>query len=170
MKEIVKSLTYRQEPLESDVAAIRCIVESTDFFNAEEREIALELISERLLKGDSSGYHFIFAVRDGLVVGYSCFGPIMGTTASYDLYWLAVHNNCRGAGIGRQLLARSERLIAARGGERIYVDTASRNQYGPTRAFYLACGYRQEAHLADFYSPGDGKVIYVKVGLRQIYG
>lgn len=160
---LLKSLTYRQEPVASDLAAIQCIVESTDFFNAEERDIAVELISERLLKGEASGYHFLFAVMDGRVVGYSCFGPIMGTAASYDLYWMAVHNDYRNAGIGRELLAGSEQLIAYRGGERIYADTASRDQYAPTRAFYLACGFREGARLDDFYAPGDGKVIYVKL-------
>jgi len=44
----------------------------------------------------------------------------------------------------------------------VYADTSSRPQYEPTRAFYLSCGYVQEAFLADFYSPGDGKVIFVK--------
>ena len=52
--------------------------------------------------------------------------------------------------------------MAARGARRVYVDTSSRSQYEPTRAFYLACGYAREAFLADFYAPGDGKVIFVK--------
>jgi len=164
---LLKSLTYRLEPVASDAVAIRRIVESTDFFNAEEREIAIELISERLLQGEKSGYHFIFAVIDDRVAGYCCFGPIMGTCASYDLYWLAVDNDYRGAGIGRELLAKGEQLIASRGGERIYAETASRARYAPTPAFYLARGYREDAHLADFYSPGDGKIIYVKVLIKS---
>ncbi len=53
--------------------------------------------------------------------------------------------------------------MAGRGARRIYADTSSRPQYEPTRAFYLACGYTQEALLADFYAAGDGKVIFVKI-------
>jgi hypothetical protein len=60
-------------------------------------------------------------------------------------------------------MAESERLMAERGARRVYADTSSRPQYEATRAFYLACGYVQEALLADFYAPGDGKVIFVKV-------
>lgn len=36
-------------------------------------------------------------------------------------------------------------------------------QYAPTRAFYRACGFHQEALLADFYDRNDGKVIFCKV-------
>ncbi len=49
------------------------------------------------------------------------------------------------------------------GGSRVYVETSSRPLYEPTRAFYLARGYREEARLPDFYGPGDAKVMYVKV-------
>jgi RimJ/RimL family protein N-acetyltransferase len=34
--------------------------------------------------------------------------------------------------------------------------------YNRTRRFYERCGYREEATLREFYSPGDDKVIYVK--------
>ncbi|MDI6725523.1 MAG: GNAT family N-acetyltransferase [Smithellaceae bacterium] len=159
---MIESLAFREEPEPSDLDWVRKIVESTDFFTREERDIALELVEERLTKGEKSGYLFLFAEGPQGVVGYSCFGPIMGTIASYDLYWLAVHDRCQGVGIGKILLGLSEKAIALRGGKRIYADTASRDQYAPTRAFYLACGYREEARLIDFYSPGDGKVIYVK--------
>lgn len=157
------NLTYRLEAVASDLVAVKSIVESTGFFNDEELLVARELVLERLNKGEASGYHFVFAQTDKAVVGYCCFGQIPGTSASYDLYWLAVHNDWRGAGIGHRLMAMSEELIARRGGKRIYADTSSRKQYAPTRAFYLALGYRQVACLPDFYSPGDGKIIYVKV-------
>ena len=60
-------------------------------------------------------------------------------------------------------MAAAETHIAARGGRRVYVETSSRAQYEPTRAFYLRCGYRVEATLADFYATGDSKVILIKV-------
>ena len=47
-------------------------------------------------------------------------------------------------------------------GQRIYIETSNRGQYVPTRAFYLKCGYAEDAVLREFYGPGDDKVIYVK--------
>lgn len=159
--------TLRFELRVGDEDAVRSIVESTDFFSPAEINIAVELVQERRAKGDASGYHFVFLdeVQDGQfrTLGYTCYGAIDGTLSSYDLYWIAVADSLRGRGLGRVLLQESERRIAAAGGQRIYVDTSSRATYVPTRAFYERSGYLQEALLADFYAPGDGKVIFCKV-------
>lgn len=153
-------LVYREDVLPTDATAVRAIVDSTGFFSRDEVDVAVELVEERLSLGEAGGYFFLFGEMDGRVVGYTCFGPIPCTAASYDLYWIAVHQEFRGRGIGPLLMARSERLISARGGRRVYIETSSRPQYEPTRSFYLRCGYRQAALLEDFYGPGDGKIIY----------
>lgn len=160
MKEL---LTFRQEVLQSDAQHVRELTTSTGFFMDAEIDVAVELVEERLSKGESSGYYFVFAEQGGRVVGYTCFGPIPCTMASFDLYWIAVHDSCRGQGIGKALMRKSEECIAAMGGTRVYIETSSRAQYVPTRQFYFACGYQEAAVLADFYAPGDGKVIYLKV-------
>jgi D-alanine-D-alanine ligase len=157
------SLSYRTEVRPEDRQAVRDILGSTGFFYAEEIEVAVELVDERLRRGEASGYLFEFAELGGEVAGYTCYGPIACTRASYDLYWIGVRQDQRRAGLGRRLLSRAEGQIRRRGGQRVYVETSSRTQYEPTRRFYLACGYRQEAQLEDFYAPGDGKVIFLKV-------
>ncbi len=156
------NLVFRDQVLPSDPDQIRAIVESSGFFSKEEIEIAVELVNDRLAQGLASGYYFIFAKQNKKVAGYTCFGPIPATQFSYDLYWIAVHNDYRGAGIGKQLMFKSEQAISQLGGRRVYIETSSREQYDPTRAFYLACGYKEEALLEDFYAPGDSKVMYVK--------
>lgn len=160
---MVAGLSYRQEALAADREAVRAIVGDSGFFSDDEIAIAAELVEERLLEGEKSGYFFLFAEQAGQVAGYTCFGPIPGSIHSYDLYWIAVDPRLRHRGIGKDLLSRSESLIGQRGGQRIYIETSARPQYESTVAFYLTCGYRQEAFLADFYAPGDGKMIFVKV-------
>ncbi|MBM4271608.1 MAG: GNAT family N-acetyltransferase [Deltaproteobacteria bacterium] len=155
-------ITYRSEVRPSDREHIRQLVEATGFFSPQEIDIAIELVEERLAKGNRSGYHFLFAELSGSIIGYTCFGPIPGTLHSHDLYWIVVHHSFRRLGIGKSLLAHTEELISDRGGWLIYTDTSSRDQYEATRRFYTDCGYRQEALLRDFYSPGDSKIIYVK--------
>ena len=158
-----QELTFREEVTPADIQHVRELIVSSGFFTAAEADVAAELVEERLAKGIKSGYYFLFAEQAGRVVGYTCFGPIACTIASYDLFWIAVHNDCRGKGIGKELLRRSEACMAALGGARVYIETASRGQYEPTRQFYLTGGYREEAVLQDFYAPGDSKVVYVKV-------
>jgi ribosomal protein S18 acetylase RimI-like enzyme len=48
------------------------------------------------------------------------------------------------------------------GAKAIYADTSSSDRYAPTRGFYQRMGFVEQARLADFYAPGDGKIIYVK--------
>jgi D-alanine-D-alanine ligase len=153
---------FRQEARPEDRETVGRLVRATGFFSEAEIGIAVELVEERLAKGDASGYCFLFAEEGDRLLGYACFGPIRGTVRCFDLYWIVVDPGKQGRGIGRTLMTASEQLMDERGARLIYADTSSRPQYEPTRAFYLACGYRQEAVLADFYAPGDGKVIFVK--------
>ena len=156
-------IVFRQEVRPEDREAVGRLVRATRFFSEEEAGIAEELVVERLARGQASGYFFLFAEEEGRLLGYSCFGPIPGSLHSYDLYWIAINPDEQGRGLGRKLLDASEGIMIHQGARRIYADTSSRAQYEKTRAFYLACGYHEEAFLADFYAPNDGKVIFVKV-------
>lgn len=157
------SIIYRTIPKREDIFAIRSIVSSTEKFRTDEIEVAVELIEERLKKGEKSGYYFLFAEKDsGEVIGYTCFGPIACTIASYDLFWIAVKKEYQGRNIGGELLKRTEELIKKNGGKRIYIETSSREDYLPTRNFYLKNGYVIETILKDFYDENDDKVIFLK--------
>ncbi len=121
--------------------------------------MAVELVDTRLEKADASGYDFLFAERDGVVIGYACFGLIACTLGSYDLYWIAVDPAMQGCGIGRQLLTEVEQRIARADGRHLYIETSGRSQYAPTRIFYQRCGFELAAVLPDFYNCNDDKVI-----------
>ena len=155
--------SFRQELRESDRSAIRELAQATGFFHADEVEIAVELVDERLNKGAASGYEFLLAEQDGRVAGYTCFGPIPCTATSYDLYWIAVHPDQQGQGLGRLLNLETERRIRELGGTRVYAETSSRPQYLSTRTFYERTGYKLAEMLEDFYAPGDGRATYLKI-------
>jgi GNAT superfamily N-acetyltransferase len=157
------AIRLRTQVQPTDIEAVCRIAASTGFFSDEEIEIAVELLEDRLESGPQSEYQFILADFNGQPVGFATFGRIGCTVASYDLYWIAVHDAHRGSGIGRRLMMEVERLIGAAGGKRIYVETSSRDQYKPTRTFYERGGYTIDAVQNDFYAPGDGKVTFVKV-------
>ncbi|MHB8770249.1 MAG: GNAT family N-acetyltransferase [Syntrophales bacterium] len=156
-------IVYRRDLISGDREAVGRLVRATGFFSAEEAAIAQELVDEGMAKGEASGYSFLFAEEEGSLLGYTCFGPIAGSVHSFDLYWIAVAPDAQGRGLGKNLMAESERIMAASGARRVYADTSARPQYEPTRAFYRSCGYTQEALLVDFYGQGDGKAIFVKI-------
>jgi ribosomal protein S18 acetylase RimI-like enzyme len=157
-----EAVSLRYDAIADDRDAVRRIVTSTGFFRPDEIDVAVELLEDRLARGPASDYHFIFADAEGHTLGYACYGRIACTVHSYDLYWLAVDPACQKRGLGRRLLKEAEERIRQAGGGRVYVETSGRSQYASTRRFYERCGYERDATLADFYAPGDDKVIYVK--------
>jgi GNAT superfamily N-acetyltransferase len=155
-------MIFRCDVRPDDRESVRRLVGSTGVFSPVEVDVAVELVDDRIERGPESDYYFVFVDQDGRAVGYTCYGKIALTAASFDLYWIAVDKSFHGRKIGRALLEKTEDLIRQAGGRQVYIETSNRHHYAPTRGFYLRCGYRQEALLKDFYAPGDDKVIYVK--------
>jgi GNAT superfamily N-acetyltransferase len=159
-------VVLRCELRQSDRQCVRSLCEATQFFTADETDVAVELVDERLARGVASGYWFVFAEVAGKVIGYACYGPIACTRGSFDLYWVVVDPACQGRGVGRQLVAAVEQQVSETHGRQLYIETSSRDQYTPTRQFYSRLGYQQVACMADFYDVGDDKIVFAKTLVR----
>jgi GNAT superfamily N-acetyltransferase len=156
------NLTFRSNPKESDIEAVRDIILSTKFFYDHEVEIAVDLVRERLETGESSGYFFVFAEDEGRTISYSCFGPNIMSKTCHDLYWIATHNDYRGKGVGKKLLAETEKQAKELGCVILIAETSGLPHYEPTRAFYEKTGFDLEARIKDFYTMGDDKLFFTK--------
>ena len=156
------NLTFRVTPEKRDIQSVRDIVVSTGFFYDHEVEIAVELVTERLNLGQVTGYYFVFAEVDGVTSAYSCFGPITMSKTSFDLYWIATHNDFRGKGIGKKLLEETFIQAKEMGCKIIIAESSGLPHYAPTRAFYDSTKFELEATLKNFYDMGDDKLFYTK--------
>lgn len=130
-------------------------------FTPEEVSCALELIDAALLPNNLD-YQVRCALREGKLVGYVCYGPTPMTAGTFDLYWVASDPLVRGQGVGAALVSAMEGDIRRRKGRLIRVETSAMEAYGPTRGFYAAMQYKEEARFRDFYKPGEDLIILAK--------
>jgi ribosomal protein S18 acetylase RimI-like enzyme len=154
--------TFRTEVIPSDVETVREMLVSTGFFREDEIPVAVSMVEERLRDCKACSYEFIFLEIDGRTVAYTNFGLIPCSLLSYDLYWIATHNDYRGKGLGSVLLKETENVIAKMGGKAVYIETSSKEYYVPTQRFYLKNNYNLKARFEDFYDYKDDKLVYVK--------
>lgn len=157
-----EKIKFRSEVLKKDTGNIREILDSTGFFHDFEIDVAVGLAEEYLEEGEECSYKFLFADVDGKTLGYTCFGPIACTRHSFDLYWIGVHNNARGLGLGKLLMKETEKICRELGCKGMYIETSSREKYIPTQKFYDSCNCTLIARIKDFYDDGDDKLIYKK--------
>jgi ribosomal protein S18 acetylase RimI-like enzyme len=147
----------------ADRARVAAILRATRVFRDDEIGVALEVFDEGLGTRPSPDYEFLGAfTTDAGLVGYTCYGATPDTDGTYDLYWIAVDPAVQGTGVGTLLLAELERRLRRRRARMLVVETSSRADYVPTRAFYERCGYREAARAREFYAPGDDRIIYSK--------
>jgi GNAT superfamily N-acetyltransferase len=154
-------LDVRLRPLTvADRTAIEAFSRSISLFRPDEIGIALEVLDSSFKPGQKD-YTTLGAELDGRLVGWICWGPTPCTLGTYDLYWVAVDPSVQGAGVGSLLVAEMEKRLA--GVARIIVvETAGREDYRPTREFYLRRGYEVVGQVPDFYEPGDDQVVFLK--------
>jgi GNAT superfamily N-acetyltransferase len=141
-------------------ARLERLTAATGLFRPDEVAIAVELLDDAVTGDDH--YRFLGAYAGDQLVGYACWGPTPGTEGTFDLYWIVVDPARQGTGVGTALLKAVEDTLTTDNGRLIVVETSSRPDYGPTRAFYERRGYAQAARLPGYYAPGDDLVIYLK--------
>jgi ribosomal protein S18 acetylase RimI-like enzyme len=139
------------------------LIAHTENFNSADVECVKGLWKiSQTLGAETAGFQFVVCREEEHILGMICYGPHVGTVGPYDVYWLAVDREARHHHIGKRLLEYVEQDVLQRGGNLISIETSFQEMYEPTRKFYAACGYVEEACIRDFYSQGDGLVIFVK--------
>jgi len=145
-----------------DKSAIMHMLRNMPEFKPPEVVVAEEVLDDYLRDSIRSGYHVFVAEIDSLFVGYICYGPTPLTEGTWDIYWLAVAPNQQSQGIGKSLLSFAEENIKEIRGRLAVIETSSRPEYEATARFYRTQGYELTCRIADFYAPGDDKLILIK--------
>lgn len=146
----------------ADKPVIMQLLKRIPEFEPEEIVIAEEVIDCFLRDPVGSGYPTLVAEIGLATVGYICYGPAPLTRGTWDIYWMAVEPKEQAKGIGKALMAAAESDITEHQARLIVIETSSKPEYEKTRRFHIARGYELVCRIADFYSPGDDKLIFQK--------
>jgi ribosomal protein S18 acetylase RimI-like enzyme len=155
------SVIVLRAPRAEDRDRVHAMVEATGVFRLEEVAVALEVFDDAVA-APGVDYHALGAYDEDRLVGFTLYGPTPCTVTTWDLYWIVVEPDVHRLGVGRRLMAASEEAMDRQGGRLVVVETSSRDDYRPTRAFYEALGYDRAAHIADYYAAGDDLIVYTK--------
>ncbi len=148
-------------PRAGELERVRELVRAAGVFRPEEVNVAIEVF-EGAVRSPGVDYLGIGAYEDDRLVGFTLFGPTPCTVGTWDLYWIVVDPAVHRHGVGRRLMTAAETAMAQRGARLVVVETSSRADYEPTRAFYDALGYARAARIADYYAPRDDLVVFRK--------
>lgn len=153
-----------ESPQPTDADSIARVAENSGVFTPAELAVVREMVAA-FFHPDPRDDHAFVIYRNGnplSVEGFACYGPTPLTERVWDLYWICVERAQQSKGIGSQLLQEIEAHLRAQHARAIYLETADSEAYRPARDFYERHCYERVAHIADFYAPGEGKVIYRK--------
>ncbi|MBI4304008.1 MAG: GNAT family N-acetyltransferase [Chloroflexi bacterium] len=145
----------------TDKPAIMQILRNTPEFKPVDVAVAEELV-DCYLNYTDSGYYVLVAEVGSAIAGYICYGPAPLTEGSWDVYWLAVAASEQGRGIGRALLTSAEGQINEALGRLVFIETSSKPEYEKASRLYLSHGYDLICRVADYYEPGDDKLLFQK--------
>jgi ribosomal protein S18 acetylase RimI-like enzyme len=150
----------------ADRGALEALIRSVELFSEEEKGVAIEVL-DSYLEHPGRDYHALGAfTHRGVLLGYACYGPTPCTSGTWDLYWIAVSGEARGRGVGTLLMEEMERRLVEQHARLVLIETSSRTDYAPTRAFYERRGYEVVAKVPDFYAPGDDRWIFARTFTR----
>lgn len=146
-----------------DITNLEKILVSTGYFYDFEIRSALEIAEHTVSAGtEESGYFWIKITEGDEIIAFACYGKNEFSLHSWELYWIAVHQDFRNCKLGKALLHEAEEKIRQKEGKILWIETSGRPLYNSTEEFYKGNGYKLQASLEDFYGPGDPKHIYAR--------
>ena len=108
--------------ISDDRGEIEVILRSTNYFYEFEIQTALEIADETLLKGSKqSGYYWMKIKDEDGLVAFANYGKNAFSTHSWDLYWIAVHQNSRNKKLGSVLLKAIEEDVRLLKGKILWI-------------------------------------------------
>lgn len=147
---------------QDDAEAVIGLAVSSGLFPSDETRIVRQMPADYFGGNQASGHQCVLDV-EAEPLGVAYWAPTPATDGTWELTMIAVRGDRQGQGRGAALLSHVEQVLRSGGQRLLLVQTSGTPEFGRTRAFYLNCGYGEEARVRDYFAPGDDMVLFRKV-------
>ncbi len=148
--------------LANDVSSLVQLARDIGTFTDEEIDCLQNDLFEYLQElKDGNSEDIVLTLRIGReIVGLRFSGPLPMTDRSWMLFWILVAPAYQGKGLGRLMLSLVSDQVQMHDGRLLLIETSDSAAFAPARSVYEKSGFKQVAHLEDFYEEGQGKCIF----------
>ena len=109
------------------------------------------------------GRSYLVLKRNNRIIGLvGLHRYIWGPKENVWLAWFAVDPDCRGQGLGSQLLAKAESLATDMGYSKFFVETYAAPVFDKARAFYKSKGFAEVGRVDNYLPDGSAMIVYGK--------
>ncbi len=137
------------------------LVIAVEMFSADDAWLVEGMLAD-YFDGNKDDGHVCVIDDEGGTLGVAYYQPKSAADRVWDLTMIAVRPVRQGQGRGAAMLQRVEDDLRARGQRLLLVETSALPQYDRTRAFYVKCGYEEEARIRGYWAAGDDLVVFRK--------
>lgn len=146
-------------PNQADLPAMKAVIDANAMFPS---DLLDDMIAPFFSEAITSEFWRVAESPDGELVGLAYCAPERMTEGTWNLLLIAVLPLRHNQGFGTALMGASELAVKRQNAHLMLVETSGLPEFANTREFYPRIGYKQAAVLADFYCPGDDKVVFTK--------
>lgn len=154
---MIRSVTQR------DTAAVVALTVSSELFTAEESTVVETMLTGYFAGRDAEGHTCIVDEVEGDLVAVAYYEPVTATDRTWELVMIGVRSDVHRRGRGTELLRHVEQDLRSRDQRLLVIETSALPAFARARAFYLACGYDEEARVRDYFEAGDDMVLFRKL-------
>src|SRR3989338_5123094 len=124
----------------TDIPMIKTIVRSVENLRENEIECCLDMVKEALHPSYAPTTVMCYEENKD-VLGFVSYSEDEMTKGTWEIYWVAVHKDHQGKGIGKKLMLYAEQDARKANARQLVLETSSLENYDHVRLFYNKLGY-----------------------------
>ncbi|MGB3682270.1 MAG: GNAT family N-acetyltransferase [Rubrobacteraceae bacterium] len=138
------------------------LVVAAGMFSADDAWLVRSMLADYFDANKDDGHVCVIDDEQGRPLGVAYYQPKSAADRVWDLTMIAVQPVHQGQGRGAAMLRHVEEDLGTHGQRLLLVETSALARYDRTRAFYVKCGYEEEARIRDYWEAGDDLVVFRK--------